>query len=352
MMMESLLREWDGETVIIHHDKPTDAWIFIAIHSSILGPASGGTRMKSYENQEAALADALRLASGMTYKFAVPGMARGGGKAVISIPDDLKADSRPDLLRRHGKLIHQLGGIFYTGPDVGTSSADMDIIAETGDPYVFSRTPEAGGSGSPAPYTALGVFTGIQAACANVYGEISLEDRKVLIQGAGSVGGILIKRLQDAGAEVMFSDVDEQVIHRFRDELGVQFIPGEEVYATECDIFSPCALGGVINENTIHQLKCRIIAGAANNQLSQPEDAERLRARSILYAPDYVINVGGAMAIIGIELQGWSKAKAEEKVTGAVRQTLQRIIKMVEMKNITTAEAARRIGEKHLLNRS
>jgi leucine dehydrogenase len=347
-MMEALLRKWDGETVIVRHDRPTNAWIFIAVHSSRLGPASGGTRMKHYDSQEAALADALRLASGMTYKFAVAGIERGGGKAVISIPEDLEPDSRPDLLRRYGSLVRQLGGFFYTGPDVGTSPADMDIIAETGAPYVFARTPEAGGAGSSGPITALGVFTGIQVACETVFGEASLKGRKMLVQGAGSVGGLLIEQLRNAGAEVMFSEVDDETIQHFRDEQGLQFIPGEEVFTTECDVFAPCALGGVLNEGTIPQLKCRVIVGAANNQLAHPEDAERLRARGIIYAPDYVVNVGGAMAIPGIELLGWSQVEAEERVIKSVRRALHRIFEMADEESITTEHAARRIAEEQL----
>lgn len=347
-MMETLLRAWDGETVIVRCDRPTGAWIFVAIHSTRLGPATGGTRMKCYPDQEAALADALRLAAGMTYKFAVPGIRRGGGKAVISIPEDLEPASRPNLLRRYGRLVHQLGGLFYTGPDVGTSSADMDIIAETGAPYIFCRTPEAGGAGSSGPITAVGVFAGIQIACEHVFGEPSLKGRKVLVQGVGSVGGILLEHLRHAGAEVLFSDVDELRIQRYRDELGLQFIPAEEIYKTECDVFAPCALGGVLNENTIPRLKCRVVAGGANNQLAQPEDAERLRARGIIYAPDYVVNVGGAMAIPGIENLGWSPAEAEEKVVKSVRYTLARIVEMAEAERITTDEAAHRIAEEHL----
>jgi leucine dehydrogenase len=347
-MMETLLREWDGETVIVRCDRFSGAWIFIAIHSTRLGPATGGTRMKSYPDQKAALDDALRLATGMTYKFAVPGIRRGGGKAVISIPEDLEPDSRPDLLRRYGRLVHQLGGLFYTGPDVGTSTADMDIIAETGAPYIFCRTPAAGGAGSSGPITALGVFAGIQIACEHVFGEASLKRRKVLVQGVGSVGGILIEHLRHAGAEVLFSDVDELHIQRYRDELGLQFIPVEEIYKTECDVFAPCALGGVLNENTIPQLKCRVVAGGANNQLAQPEDAERLRARGIVYAPDYVVNVGGAMAIPGIENLGWSPGEAEEKVVKSVRYALARIVEMAEAESITTDEAAHRIAEEHL----
>jgi len=347
-MMESLLREWEGETVIVRYDRPAGAWIFIAVHSTHLGPATGGTRMKSYPDPEAALGDALRLAASMTYKFAVPGIRRGGAKAVIATPADLEPGSRVDLLRRYGRLVHQLGGLFHTGPDVGTSSSDMDIIAETGDPYIFCRTPAAGGAGSSGPITALGVFSGIQVACEHVFGEASLNGRKVLVQGVGSVGGILIERLRNAEAEVLFSDVDDARIQDFRDDQGLQFIPVEELYQTACDVFAPCALGGVLNETTIPQLKCRVVAGGANNQLAQPEDAERLRARGIIYAPDYVVNVGGAMAIPGIETQGWSQAEAEEKVVKSVRYALQRIIQMAEEQGITTEEAAHRIAEEHL----
>lgn len=346
--MESLIQGWDGEAVIVRHDQPTGAWTFIAIHSTQLGPATGGTRMKSYSDQEAALEDALRLAAGMTHKFAVPGIERGGGKAVISIPTPLHPDSRVGLLRRHGKLLHQLGGLFYTGPDLGTTSADMDIIAESGSPYVFCRTPGAGGSGSPAPFTALGVFTGIRVACRHVFGEASLEGRKVFVQGVGSVGGLLVEHLRKAGAEVLFTEVDGRLIQHFRDELGVQFIPLEDVYETDCDVFAPCALGGVINEVTVGQLKCRVVAGAANNQLAKLEDGDRLRANGILYAPDYVINAGGAIASPAIETQGWSHTYAEERVADSVRGALERVFTMADSAGISTNEAARRIAEEHL----
>ena len=347
-MMESLLQDWDGETVVVHYDRPTGAWIFIAVHSTRLGPAAGGTRMKHYPNLEAALQDALRLAAGMTLKFAVPGIARGGGKAVISIPEPLEPQLRPDLLRRYGALVHQLGGLFYTGPDVGTSSADMDIIAETGAPYIFCRTPAAGGAGSSGPITALGVFTGIQVACEYVFGAASLQGRRVLVQGVGSVGAKLIEHLCAAGARVMFSEVDEGVIQRFRGELGFQYVPAEEAYGTACDVFAPCALGGVLNADTIPQLGCRAVAGGANNQLAGSEDAERLRARGILYAPDYVVNVGGAMAIPGIESRGWSQAEAETRVVESVRGALRRVFDLAAAEGITTDAAARRIAEEHL----
>jgi leucine dehydrogenase len=272
----------------------------------------------------------------------------GGGKAVIAIPPDFDSQSRPALLQRYGALVHQLGGLFSTGPDVGTSSADMDMIAETGAPYVFGRTPAAGGAGSSGPATALGVLAGIQVSCAHLFGEASLKGQRVLVQGTGSVGGPLIEHLRAAGAEVVFSEVDEGAIRRFRDELGLEFVPAEAVYATECDIFAPCALGGVLNANTIPQLKCRAVAGGANNQLAGLEDAESLRARGVLYAPDYVINVGGAMALLGLETQGWTQDRAEKEVTESVQRALRQIFELAATEDITTEAAARHIAEERL----
>jgi glutamate dehydrogenase/leucine dehydrogenase len=347
-MWEPLLREWDGEAVIVHYDPPTGAWIFIAIHSTHLGPATGGTRMKQYPEPKDALADALKLASGMTYKFAVIGFERGGGKAVISVPESMDSESRPGLLRRYGSLIQQLGGIYYTGPDVGTSPADMDIIAETGAPFVFCRTPAAGGAGSSGPLTALGVFVGIQAACERVFQETSMRHRKVLVQGLGSVGCALIEHLLSAGAEVLFSEVDEPLIRHFRETQGLQFIPEDEVYRTECDVFAPCALGGILSQHSIPQLRCRIIVGGANNQLARPELVEDLHAKGILYIPDFVVNVGGALGITGIESLGWSPSEAEEAVAGSIRGTLQQIFELMDAEALTTEDAARRIAEERL----
>ncbi len=348
MRIESSLSEWDGETVIIRFDRPTGAWMFIAIHSTRLGPACGGTRMKSYPDQQAALQDAMRLASGMTYKFAASGIPKGGAKAVIDIPADLDPQLRPGLLRRYGTLVRQLGGLYSTGPDVGTSATDMDIIAETGSPYVFGRTAESGGCGDSGQMTALGVFTGIQVACERLFGDAGVRGRRALVQGTGSVGRALIPRLLAAGAEVMFSDVDPTAVRRFRDEEGLKFIPAEAVYETECDVFAPCALGGVLNEKTISQLRCRAVAGGANNQLASPEDAERLRSRGVLYAPDYVVNSGGAIGVIGIEMLGWSRQRAEKEITSSVRHTLRRIFELATKEGLTTEAVARRVAEARL----
>ena len=346
--MESLIKSWGGEEVIIRHDQPSGAWILIGIHSTRLGPAAGGTRMKSYPDLRAALQDALRLAEAMTYKFAVPGISRGGGKAVINLPAHFDSNLRPDLLRRYGSLIRQLKGLYYTGPDVGTCSSDMNTIAETGSPYVFGRTPEAGGAGDSGPITALGVFAGIQVICERLFGNPSPKDRRILVQGVGSVGRTLMDLLQHAGAEVWFNDLDESVICRFRDEKGFRCIPTESVYGTECDIFSPCALGGILNAATIPQLKCKAVAGGANNQFARSEDVELLRKRGILYAPDYVINAGGAIGLPGIEALGWSRERAEKEVTGSIQAALRRILEMSDSEGITTDVAARRLAEERL----
>lgn len=304
--------------------------------------------MKAYPDVRAALQDALRLAEGMTYKFAVPGMPWGGGKAVIALPDGFDPQARPALLRRYGGLVCQLGGLFYTGPDVGTSSPDMDIISETGAPYVFGRTPGQGGAGPSGPATALGVYTGIQVACEHLFREASPRGRRVLVQGTGSVGGTLIEHLLEVGTEVLFSEVDEGAIRHFRDERGLRFVAPEAVFETECDILAPCALGGVLNTKTIPELRCRAVVGGANNQLAQPEDAERLQAKGILYAPDYVVNVGGAAYVLGVETQGWSEERSATEVVESIRRGLGQVLELAVREGITTDAAARRLADERL----
>src|SRR5262249_41606222 len=217
--------------------------ISIALHSLRLGPAGGGTRMKSYRGLEAAVRDAQRLAEGMTYKFAVAGLPRGGGKAVIAVPPNLEMAVRSDLLRRYGAMVNQLGGLFSTGPDVGTSAEDMDIIAETGAPYIFGRTPAHGGAGDSGPATAMGVLAGMRTTCRRLFGGDALTGRRVVVQGAGSVGRPLLRLLCEAGAEVAFGDLDLKACERVQAELGLAALAPETIYEAECDIFAPCALG-------------------------------------------------------------------------------------------------------------
>jgi leucine dehydrogenase len=328
--MESLIRDWDGETVIARYDRESDAWMLIAIHSTRLGVAAGGTRMKAYPNAEAALRDAMRLAEGMTYKFAVAALPRGGGKAVLAVPPDLGTEARAGLLRRYGRLVGQLG------------------IAETGAPHVFARTPSAGGAGDSGPATAIGVYAAMRVTCERIFEAGTLDGRRVLVQGAGSVGGDLIERLRAAGARVLFSDVDAAVVQRLRDEAGLELVAPEAVYDTDCDIFAPCALGAVLSEKTISRLRCRAVVGSANNQLAAPEDADRLHERGILYAPDFVVNFGGAMATLGIETMGWSRAEADERVARSIQDALRHVFALADAEDISTTEAARWIADARL----
>lgn len=346
--IEAALAEWDGESVVFHRDHSSGAWIVIAISSTRLGPAAGGTRMKTYPALADAVRDAQRLSDGMTAKTALPGLGFGGGKAVIALPHNFDPAQRIVLLRRYGALVKQLGGLFVTGPDVGTSSADMDIIGETGAPYVFGRTPSAGGSGDSGPPTAVGVLAGIRITLARLFGSEAISGRRVLVQGVGSVGGHLIELLRAGGAEVLFSDVDERLIARYGDGLGVPFVAPETVYATPCDVFAPCALGGILSAATIPDLHCRAVVGSANNQLATPQDGDRLHARGILYAPDFVVNVGGAMALLGRELLGWSETQTEQRIAETVARELEEVYTLAAREGISPEAAAEQLVAQRL----
>jgi len=338
---------WTGEDVIERDDLETGARIFVALHSSRLGPPTGGTRMKTYPDAGSARRDAMRLAEAMTYKWAAADFARGGGKAVIAVPPDLEASAREGLLRRYGRLLSELGGRFYTGGDVGTSSSDMDVIAETGTPYVFSRTPERGGAGGSGSWTALGVFAAIETACERLFGDPSPRDRRIVVQGVGNVGALLIERLAAAGARVAAADPNGEALGRLRERLGIEAIPSESGLEAPCDLLAPCALGGILNAETIPRLNTRAIVGAANDQLAGPEEALRLRERGVLYAPDFVVNAGGAVAITGIEALGWGADRAEAAVRG-IAGTLRRVFDLAESSGVSTDAAARRLAEERL----
>ena len=337
---------WDGAGIVTRRDAESGATILIALHSEKLGPSSGGTRMAVYPDTDAARRDALRLAEGMTYKWAAAGFPRGGGKGVLAVPADLDAGARRDLLGRYGSLIQELAGRFWTGADVGTSAEDMDVIAETGAPYVFSRTPARGGAGGSGTWTAMGVFAAMETVCEKLWGEASVRGRRVLVQGTGSVGGPLIEKLLASGAIVFFSDVSPAAVQRFEGR-GLTLVPLDAVFETPCDVFAPCALGGVLNEETIPRLLCRAVVGAANNQLEFSEDAARLRDRGILYAPDFVVNAGGAVAITGQEALGWSAERATREVLN-IGQTLERVLTISETLGVSTDAAARRLAEERL----
>lgn len=342
--MDRLIASWDGESLLIKHDAATDSVITIGIHSSKLGPATGGTRMMKYNTVEDAIRDAQKLSRGMTYKFALADFPRGGGKAVIALSRDLLPEERHGLLTRYGSWIRQLNGYYYTGPDVGTTPEDMDVIATTGEPYVFSRTPANGGAGGSGEATGYGTYCGMKAVGSFLFGSNKLAGKKILVQGVGSVGRSLIGYLRAEEAEILISDIDERV---GKDYPELEFVAPAAVYQVACDIFSPCALGGILNADTIPQLRCKAVVGAANNQLGTEADADFLARQNILYAPDFACNIGGALAITGMEAMGWSKQVAFEQVS-RVEQTLTTIFTLADEQRINTHVAARNLVREKL----
>ena len=341
--MEDLLAKWDGESVSMHRDRETDTWMFICVHSTRLGSAAGGTRMKHYPRIVDALADGMRLAEAMSLKFASVEFPHGGGKAVIALPtpEIPKGEARRRLLREYGAFINSLGGLYSAAPDMNTSALDMDVIAEV-TPYVFCRTEAAGGSGDTAPDTAVGVLHGIRAACRYVFDSDDLSRRSILVQGAGGVGGHLIDLLVEADATVIATDVDAQRLAILR-EKGIQVVPPDSALGTECDVLAPCAVGGIINRRSIPTLRCRVIAGGANNQLETAEDADRLRERGIVYAPDFVINAGGVLHGGGLEEQHWTRGVLDARLA-AVGDAVYGILQRAERDGTSTDAAARRIA--------
>jgi leucine dehydrogenase len=304
--------------------------------------------MMEYPSLEDARGDAMRLSEAMTLKWAAAGFPRGGGKAVIALPaGPLSPAARAGLLRRYGAFLRELSGRFWTGGDVGTSSADMDVIAETGAPYVFSRTPARGGAGGSGEWTALGVVAAIETVFERLFGDRSPRGRSVVVQGAGSVGASLIERLAAAGASVAWSDPSPSASERFRGRGGLTALDPGSCIEAPCDLLAPCALGRVLSRGTIPRLSCRAVAGAANDQLADPEDAARLRERGILYAPDFVVNAGGAVAITGMEAMGWTPARAEREVL-RIGETLARVFALADGEGIPTDAAARRLAEARL----
>jgi leucine dehydrogenase len=335
---EELLERWDGEQAVIRRDRESGGWIFICMHSTRLGPAAGGTRMKVYDSPADGLEDAMRLSAGMTNKLAIADLGLGGGKTVLAVPKIPEDEERRALLRRYGDVVASLGGSFLTSSDVNTGEDDMDVIAERTE-HVFGRTEANGGAGDPGPFTAVGVFHGIRASLAHAFGSGDVSGRTVLVQGAGSVGGALAKQLGREGAQVLIADVDTARAEAVAAEAGGSTVPPNAAIETECDVYAPCALGGTLSLGTVPHLRCRIVAGSANNQLAEPEAAELLRAAGILYAPDYVINAGGAIAISFLERQGRSQAEADAALA-RIGDTLTEIYERADAEGITTAAAA------------
>jgi leucine dehydrogenase len=345
---EALVARWGGEELVVRHDAPTGGWMIIAVHSTVLGPAMGGTRMKPYPAFTDAVTDVLRLSQAMTRKQATAGLPFGGGKAVITLPElpTRGTDGWRRLFERYGDLVGALGGTYVTAADMNTGHDEMDVIAER-TPHVLGRSPERGGSGDPGPDTAVGVYHGIRAVCGRSFGTPSLDGRTVAVQGAGSVGRHLLELLRDAGAATVVADIDDSRARSAADATGARVVAPDEILGVACDVFAPCATGGVLSEETIPQLRCRAVAGAANNQLRDEADAEGLAKADILYAPDYVVNAGGVIHLAGHETLGWDDATVSARLAG-IERTLGEVFELAEAEGLTTAKAADRLADERI----
>ena len=343
---QQLLETWDGETAVIRRDHETGGWIFICLHSTRRGPAGGGTRMKVYASPAEGLNDAMRLSAAMSRKLAVAGLPFGGGKAVLAVPEIPSGEPRRELLLRYADLVASLGGTYCTSSDMNTDEADLDVIWER-TKYVFGRSVATGGSGSPARPTAVGVFHGIRASVAHLDGSDELRGRRILVQGAGGVGSQLAEHLARAGASILVADLDQSRAQAVASRVNGEVVHPDEILHTETDVYSPCAVGGILDTDTASRIRCAVVAGSANNQLAQPEAADVLTARGILYAPDYVINAGGAIGVAGTEQLGWSEDQVNAALA-AIGETLRDVYRRSAEQGISTAAAAEAIAEERL----
>lgn len=330
------------ERVVIGSDDAAGYQGIIVVHSTVLGPAVGGTRYWSYKTEDDAMTDALRLARGMTYKNALAGLPFGGGKSIIL--RDGNSVNREQLFRAHGRMVNSLAGKYITAEDVGTSPADME--------YVLQETTYVGGlqgrSGDPSPHTARGVFRAMQAAAKYKWGSDDLAGKTVAIQGCGHVGYFLAGELARVGAKLIVTDVDAAKVKNAVDEYGAKAVAPEDIYSAQALIFAPCALGGVLNDQTIPQLKATLVVGGANNQLLEPRHGDLLERRGVLYAPDYAANAGGVINGCCREMLGWDVEKTLAK-TDAIYDTLLKIFALAEREKIPNYLAADRLAEERFM---
>ncbi len=337
MDMFEMMSKHEHEQLVFWNEPTLGYKGIIAIHDTTLGPALGGTRFWNYATDEEAIIDALRLSRGMTYKAAVAGLNLGGGKSVIV--GDNRIRDREMIFRAHGRAVESLGGRYITAEDVGTSPDDME--------YILTETEHVvgiyGRSGDPSPVTAHGVFVGIKAAAHMRYGSDDLAGKHVAVQGVGHVGYYLCKYLHDVGARITVTDIDPERVKRVVDEFGATAVGADEIYGVDADVFAPCALGAVVNDDTLPVFKADIIAGGANNQLARSEHGQACHEKGLLYAPDYVINAGGLINVYG-ELHEWSHERSKRKA-GEIYNTLLRIFETADRENIPTAVAADRVAE-------
>ncbi|WP_077616682.1 Leu/Phe/Val dehydrogenase [Caenibacillus caldisaponilyticus] len=343
MEIMKYMEKYDYEQLIFCQDRESGLKAFICIHDTTLGPALGGLRMWTYESEEAAIEDALRLARGMTYKNAVAGLNLGGGKTVIM--GDPKKDKNEAMFRALGRFIQGLNGRYITAEDVGTTVEDMDIIHEETD-YVTGISAEFGSSGNPSPVTAYGVYKGMKAAAKVAFGSDSLEGKTIAVQGVGHVAYALLEHLHKEGARLIVTDINEEAVKRAVEAFGAKAVDPKDIYGVDCDIFSPCALGAVINDETIPQLKAKVVAGSANNQLKDERHGDILHEKGIIYAPDYVINAGGVINVAD-ELLGYNRERALKKVEGLYDRLLE-IFEISAREGIPTYKAADRLAEERI----
>ncbi|MHC8522477.1 branched-chain amino acid dehydrogenase [Rossellomorea sp. H39__3] len=343
MKIFSYMEQYDYEQLVFCQDQESGLKAIIAIHDTTLGPALGGTRMWTYESEEAAIEDALRLAKGMTYKNAAAGLNLGGGKTVII--GDPRKDKNEEMFRAFGRYIQGLNGRYITAEDVGTTVADMDLIHEETD-YVTGISPAFGSSGNPSPVTAYGVYRGIKAAAKEAFGTDALEGKTIAVQGVGNVAYNMCRHLHEEGADLIVTDINKEAVQRAVEEFGAKAVDTNEIYGVDCDIFAPCALGAIINDETIPQLKAKVIAGAANNQLKEARHGDAIHEMGIVYAPDYVINAGGVINVAD-ELYGYNSERAMKKVE-QVYNNVERVIEIAKRDHVPTYVAADRMAEERI----
>jgi len=343
MSLFERLNQGGHEEVVFCHNPDAGLRAIIAIHNTALGPALGGLRMWPYASEDEALEDVLRLSRGMSYKAAVAGLNLGGGKGVIlGDPKTLKSEA---LFRAFGRFVNSLNGRYITAEDVGIDVNDMEIVLQETD-HVVGVHQVHGGSGDPSPFTAYGVLQAIRASLQKKFGDEEVGRRRYAIQGVGHVGYHLCRLLHAEGASMAVCDIDEESVARVVDEFGCERVDPDEIYDVEADVFSPTALGAVINMETIPRLRAPIIAGAANNQLATPECGDELDKRDILYAPDYAANAGGLMNV-SIELEGYDRERAV-RMTRTIYYNVRRIFEIAERDGIPTWKAADRMAEERI----
>lgn len=331
------------EQIVYGFDRVSGLRAIIAIHSTALGPALGGTRFYPYSNEAEALTDVLRLSMGMTYKAAAAGLDLGGGKAVII--GDPALDKSERLFRSYGRLVASLHGRYITAEDVGTTAEDMELIRRETQ-WALGTSVAEGGSGDPSPATARGILASLRAVLRFFPGQPPLEGRRIAIQGVGKVGYALARLLVEERAEVVATDSNETSLERAVTDLGVKAVSHDDIFSVDCDVFAPCALGAVLNADTIPRLSCLAVVGSANNQLAVRGDADRLAQRGILYAPDFVVNAGGLINVYE-ELRGYSKVRAMHRVDGLEGAT-QRVLELARDQEVTPLEAAEKLAEARL----